>query len=76
MKADPNDVTSLLDYGNFLSEMGRIKEAEEQYKPAVSADPNFATAHNNYGVLLETIGYKEEAENSTILRLKQIHNML
>jgi Tfp pilus assembly protein PilF len=29
LKADPNDVVTRLKYGNFLSEEGRQKEAEE-----------------------------------------------
>lgn len=32
LKANPNDVVTRLDYGNFLSEQCRKKEAEYQYK--------------------------------------------
>ncbi len=41
--------------------MGRLEEAETQYKLVLSTDPKYARAHLNYGFLLLETGRLEEA---------------
>jgi Tfp pilus assembly protein PilF len=42
--------------------MGRLEEAEIQYKLALKADLNDREVHNNYGLLLEKMGRFGEAQ--------------
>ena len=50
--------------GNTLKELGRLEEAEANYKQAIVLKPDFAEAHNNLGVMLKELGRLEEAEAS------------
>ncbi len=42
--------------------LGKLKEAEEQYKKAIEVNPKYAVVHNNYAILLYELNRKEEAE--------------
>jgi len=53
-----------------MKNMGRLKEAEDQYKLALEADPNDADTHYNYGNLLINMGRLEEAEDQYKLAIE------
>ena len=42
--------------------MGRMKEAEMQYKLVLKANPNDKETHYNYGLLLEKMGRLGDAQ--------------
>ncbi|MBF0129520.1 MAG: tetratricopeptide repeat protein [Alphaproteobacteria bacterium] len=50
--------------GVGLHGQGRLEEAAEQYRRAVSLNPAFAEAHNNLGIALAASGRFGEAEDS------------
>ena len=60
--------------GNASFVMGRLEEAEEQYKLALKEDPKNANTHNNYGNLLMQMGRLEEAEEQYKLALEEDPN--
>jgi tetratricopeptide (TPR) repeat protein len=55
--------------GLALSKIGRLDDAEEQYKLALASDPNHVTIHSNYGNLLQERGRLDEAEEQYKLAL-------
>ena len=50
--------------------MGRLPEAEEQYKLALEADPKDASTHYNYGIILQQMDHLPEAEEQYTLAIK------
>ena len=60
----PDYVEAHNNLGNTLKELGRLEEAEANYKQAIVLKPDFAEAHNNLGVMLKELGRLEEAEAS------------
>lgn len=47
-----NQAIAYCNAGTALTFMGRMDEAEEQYKAALAADPNHANSHGAYSILL------------------------
>lgn len=58
----PQDVHTLVRYGQTLGVLGRFKEAEIVYRGALQLDPNFAKLHAYYARHLAIVGRDEEAE--------------
>jgi tetratricopeptide (TPR) repeat protein len=50
--------------GNTLKELGRLEEAEANYRKAIAIKPEYAEAHSNLGNTLKELGRLEEAEAS------------
>ena len=57
--------------GNAIEEQGRLEEAIEAYKKALSIKPNFADAYNNMGFILHCQGKLKKAIEA--LKLSLIH---
>jgi Flp pilus assembly protein TadD len=47
--------------GNALSDVGKIAEAGEQYREALSINPGYPEAHNNLGIIYARTGHIPEA---------------
>ena len=47
--------------GNALKDQGKLEEAIEAYKKAISINPDYAEAYNNMGNALKDQGKLEEA---------------
>ena len=47
--------------GNALQEQGKLDEAIQAYKKALSAKPDYAEAYYNMGIVLDDQGKLEEA---------------
>jgi len=62
IKQGIKDYRVFSNYGIFLNEIGRIKEAERELKKAISLNPNYANAYYNLGVLYIGKGNFKEAE--------------
>ena len=62
MKPDYAEAHSNL--GNTLKELGRLEEAETNYRKAIALKPDFAEAHNNLGATLQEQGRLDEAETN------------
>ena len=58
----PGDADAHYNFGNVLSDQGRLGEAVICYRRAVFIQPNFAEAHNNLGNTLKSLGQLSEAE--------------
>jgi tetratricopeptide (TPR) repeat protein len=50
--------------GNTLKELGRLEEAETNYRKAIALKPDFAEGHNNLGATLQEQGRLDEAETN------------
>ena len=50
--------------------MGRVDEAEKQFKLALEINPYDSITHYNYGLILYKMGRMEEAEEQYKLALK------
>jgi tetratricopeptide (TPR) repeat protein len=55
------DATQCNDLGNWLSDQGRLKEAEASYRRALELSPNFTEAHYNLGNALNRMARPEDA---------------
>ena len=51
-----------LNYAFLLENVGRMNEAEIQYKLALKSDPDDKEVHYNYGLLLEKTGRLADAQ--------------
>ena len=60
----PQDATVYNNLGNTLKGMGRLEEAEANYRQAIAITNEFAEAHNNLGTTLAEMGRLEDAEES------------
>ena len=58
---NPNYMRAYYGMGNVYREMGKPKQAVEQYKKALMMDPRFQYAHNNLGMAYEQLGMSEKA---------------
>ena len=67
LKKGTNDYRVFSNYGIFLNEIGKHKEAEVKLKKAISLNPKYANAYYNLAVLYIGKGNLEKAE----LELKQ-----
>jgi len=71
IKQGVKDYRIFANYGIFLNEIGKYKEAELELKKAISLNPTYANAYYNLGVLLMGQGNLVEAE----LELKKAINL-
>ena len=60
----PQDATVYNNLGNTLKGMGRLEEAEANYRQAIAITNEFAEAHSNLGTTLAEMGRLEDAEES------------
>ena len=60
----PQDATVYNNLGNTLKGMGRLEEAEVNYRQAIAITNEFAEAHSNLGTTLAEMGRLEDAEES------------
>lgn len=61
LRRDPRDVAALRGRANALSQLGRIREAADDYRALLSIVPNAAVDRYNYGVLLLRMEQPESA---------------
>ncbi len=60
-----NDYRIFSNYGNILSDSGKLEEAETAYQKAIKLNPEYVIAHYNLGNVFRNLGKLEEAEIST-----------
>ncbi len=60
-----NDQRIFSNYGVILKNIGKLKEAEINYRKAIEVNPDFASAHFNLGNILINLGRLQEAKVST-----------
>jgi protein O-GlcNAc transferase len=67
----PSDASARSNFGNVLRDLGRLPEAEANYRAALKIDPRYISAQINLGALLMKMGRLDEAETCyrTALRL-------
>jgi len=51
-------------YGVILKNLGKLEEAENQYRKAIEIKPDFPDVHSNLGIILKDLGKLKEAELS------------
>lgn len=61
LASSPNDVAARVDLSTVLRADGRIAEAAELLREALTLEPDNATVHNNLGVVLADTGRAAEA---------------
>ncbi|EKE14494.1 MAG: hypothetical protein ACD_12C00475G0001 [uncultured bacterium] len=61
LKINPSFVDIYNNLGILYKEQGKIKEAEDYFKKAISKDKNNVQAYNNLGALYQDKGKSEEA---------------
>ena len=66
-----------MNIAGVLSDQGKLVEAEEFYKKALTLEPQNADAHNNYGVFLGKMGQTTKAleKYKTALKLNPSHSV-
>jgi tetratricopeptide (TPR) repeat protein len=65
VQLNPQDAEALNNLGVLLQEVqGRLKEAEESYKKAITLKPNYAECYYNLGNTLKKQGRLDEAETN------------
>jgi tetratricopeptide (TPR) repeat protein len=62
VEADPTSAKGFQDLGMLLMQMGRVEEAEAQFRKAVALKPDFAAARTSLGGALAKLGRLDEAE--------------
>lgn len=65
-----NDHRVFTNYGNILSDLGKLKEAESFYRKAIKINPDYIIAHYNLANVFINLGELEEAELSTRKAIK------
>ena len=58
------DIVAVLQDAQAHHQAGRLDEAEQAYRQALSQDPKALVAHVNLGVVLHDLGRAEEAAES------------
>ena len=58
----PGSARARFNYGATLQQIGRLDEAEKEYKAALRVDPNYAKVHVNMALLLMSKSKLEEAK--------------
>ena len=53
VELDPSDFEAYYNLANTLNELGRLEEAEKNYRKAIKLKPEFVLAHCNMGVVLK-----------------------
>ncbi|MGB3641446.1 MAG: tetratricopeptide repeat protein [Rivularia sp. (in: cyanobacteria)] len=61
VELNPTSAISHSSLGAVLADLGRLKEAEENYQRAIKLDPSYAMVYNNIATLLTRQGRIEEA---------------
>lgn len=62
-QAAPNAPKVRFNYGNALSDVGRLTEAVVEYEAALALKPEYDHAHNNLAVTLDALGRNEQADD-------------
>ena len=62
VKDNQADANAVFRLGNFYQTLGKLDEAEEQYRKATGLDGNHVDAMNNLALVLQQIGKIDEAE--------------
>ena len=62
IKQGIKDYRVFSNYGAFLNEIGKFKEAELELKKAISLNPKYANAFYNLGFILKDLGRLKEAD--------------
>lgn len=60
----PQDASVYNNLANTLRGMGRLKDAEANYRKAIAIKPEFAEAYNNLGTTMAEMGRLEDAETN------------
>ena len=63
IKQGIKDYRVFSNYGIFLNEIGKHKEAELELKKAISLNPNYANAYYNLGFVLKVLGRLKESDS-------------
>ena len=64
IEISPEDAEAHYNFGNTLTELGRLDKAEASFTQSIALDPNFAEARNNLGNVLKELARLDEAEAS------------
>ena len=59
-----NRPESFFSLANTLKELGRLQEAELEYRKALALKPDYVEAHNNRGTVLADLGWLDDAASS------------
>jgi len=75
MEKNPNDVTLMTKYANFLFDLGRAPEAVEWFQKVVALQPQNADARTDFATALWNAGQKDKAmaEYQTALSIDPKH---
>lgn len=61
VKTSPNSALAHINLGSVYQSLGRLEEAEAEYRRAIAIGPDRKGAHHNLGTVLEATGRVEEA---------------